>query len=174
MNKLVAAGVIAFALAPLSVGHSQTRMGQPGANLVSATDLGAFTEARIDLLKSALQLTPDQEKYWPAIEQAIQSRSKQRIARLETARADVSGMKDEGVMEALRNANPVEFLNRRADALAQRAASLKQLAGAWKPLYETLAPEQKRRLALLTIYAVHEMRDAVQQHRIEVMDEDNE
>jgi hypothetical protein len=38
-------------------------------------------------------------------------------------------------IEALRDRNPVEFLQRRAEALAQRAADLKKLADAWQPLW---------------------------------------
>jgi hypothetical protein len=39
---------------------------------------------RIDLVKAALQLTPDQQKYWPAIENAIRARAEDRKARLAT------------------------------------------------------------------------------------------
>jgi hypothetical protein len=52
-----------------------------------------------------------------------------------------------GLVEALRNRDPVAFLNRRADALAQRAADLKKLADAWQPLCQTLRPDQKRRIS---------------------------
>ncbi|WP_342723112.1 hypothetical protein AAFG07_28500 [Bradyrhizobium sp. B097] len=33
---------------------------------------------RVGIVKAALQLTPDQEKYWPAIEDAIRTRAKNR------------------------------------------------------------------------------------------------
>ena len=41
-------------------------------------------------------------------------------------------------VEILRDRNPIEFLNKRADALTQKAADLKKLAEAWQPLYQTL------------------------------------
>ena len=57
----------------------------------------------------------------------------------------------------MRNRDPVAFLNRRADALAQRSADLKKLADAWQPLYKTLTPEQKQRMAALTILVLRDM-----------------
>ena len=38
---------------------------------INQADLNALTDARIGIVKAALQLTPDQAKYWPAIEEAI-------------------------------------------------------------------------------------------------------
>jgi hypothetical protein len=74
----------------------------------------------------------------------------------------------------LRDRNPVEFLQWRANALAQRSADLKRLADAWQPLYQTLTPDQKRRMALLTVFTIREMRDAVEQRRMESEDEDED
>jgi hypothetical protein len=53
-------------------------------------------------------------------------------------------------------------MKRRADRLVQRAADLNRLADASQPLYQTLQPDQKQRLAFLAILAVREMRDAVE------------
>jgi hypothetical protein len=74
----------------------------------------------------------------------------------------------------LRDRNPVEFLQWRANALAQRSADLKRLADAWQPLYQTLTPDQRRRMALLTVFTIREMRDAVEQRRMESEDEDED
>jgi hypothetical protein len=74
----------------------------------------------------------------------------------------------------LRDRNPVEFLNRRSDALAQRAAELKKLAGAWQPLYQTLSTDQKRRLGFLAVYALRELRDAAEQRLMQAGDDDEE
>lgn len=43
-----------------------------------AADRNTLTDMRIDLVKAALQLTPEQEKYWPAVESAIRSRADDR------------------------------------------------------------------------------------------------
>jgi hypothetical protein len=37
--------------------------------------LSALTDARINITKAVLQLTADQEKYWPAVEDAIRTRA---------------------------------------------------------------------------------------------------
>jgi len=82
-------------------------------------------------------------------------------------------MRDKSPLEALRDRNPVDFMHRRADALAQRSTDLKKIADAWQPLYQTLTPDQKRRLALLTILVIREVRSAVGGPR-EQSDEDDE
>jgi len=79
---------------------------------------------------------------------------------------------DRSPIEIIRDRNPVEFMQRRADALAQRAADLKKLAVAWEPLYKTLTPQQKKRMAFLTIIVGREMRDAIEQRRMEANDDD--
>jgi hypothetical protein len=80
-------------------------------------------------------------------------------------------MSDESANDVMRNRDPVAFLDRRADALAQRAQDLKKLADAWRPLYPTLSPEQKQRLAGLTIFALHQMGNALEQ-RMQSDDDD--
>jgi uncharacterized protein YecA (UPF0149 family) len=134
----------------------------------SAADLNSLTDMRVGIVKAALQLTPDQEKYWPAVEEAIRARSKNRQARLER----VAELHDRGSMEAVRDRNPVELMERRADALTQRAADLKRLAAAWDPLYKTLNQDQKKRMAYVTFVAMRGMRDAIE-HRIESEDDDD-
>jgi hypothetical protein len=118
-----------------------------GPERLNPTDLAKLTDERIEIVKAALQLTPDQMKYWPAVEDAIRTRAQNRQARIARIVETVGKRSDDSVIDILRNRNPVEFLNRRADALAQRSADLKKLADAWQPLYQTLTPEQKRRMA---------------------------
>src|SRR6478752_6309771 len=48
---------------------------------LTADDLAAFADARFAALKTALKLTPSQEKNWPAVEQALRDISKARTAR---------------------------------------------------------------------------------------------
>jgi hypothetical protein len=117
---------------------------------------------RIDVVKAALQLTPDQEKYWPAIEGAIRARAKDRQARFAEMEKRVAELREGNPVEILRNRDTVDFLQRRADALAERSADLKNLANAWEPLYKTLRPDQKQRMAFLTLYVLHEVRNAAE------------
>lgn len=91
---------------------------------LSPSDLKAITDARIGLVKAALQLTPEQEKYWPAIEEAIR-------ARAEVRRRRVAGL--EALSNQQGDLDPSKLLKNRAHALAQKAASLNKLVDAWQP-----------------------------------------
>ena len=133
-----------------------------------------MTDARIKIVKAALQLTPEQEKFWPAVEDAIRIRAKDRQARIASAEQHMSELRGHSPVEVLVNRNPVDFLQRRADALAQRSADLKKLADAWQPLYQTLTSDQRQRMAFLTIYVLREMRDALDEDRVQQFEEADE
>jgi hypothetical protein len=124
MSKIVAALVTTLFLTASPLAYAQVPPGGVMERL-TAGDLSALTDARINLVKAGLQLTPDQEKYWPAVEGAIRARAKDRQARIENADTRLRELRDKSPIEVLRDRNPVEFLHRRADVLAQRAADLK-------------------------------------------------
>ena len=108
---------------------------------LTAEDIAAFTDARIAAFKAALKLAPAQEKDWPAVEQALRDISKERIARRE-ARGT-----------AAQRTDAIERLRYRADALTTRAAALRCLADAEKPLYQSLDEAQKRRFDMAVRFA---------------------
>ena len=172
MLKIVAIGATALFVTTSSVAYAQAPSAEARERLTAA-DVGALTDARINIVKTALQLTPEQEKYWPAIEDAVRARAKDRQARITTEAARASQLRERSPIEALRDRDPVDFVHRRADALAQRAADLKKLADAWQPLYQTLNPEQKRRMGALTLIVLREARDAVEQRRLQSEDDDD-
>jgi hypothetical protein len=171
MLKIVTAGVTALFVATAPLAYAEHAASH---ERLTAADLENLTDARIEIVKAALQLTPDQEKLWPPIEDAIRARAKDRQARIAMAVERVRELRDRSRIEVLRDRNPIEFMKRRADRLAQRSADLKRLAEAWEPLYQTLTPEQKRRMAFLAIFAVREMRDAVEERRVRSEDDDDE
>src|SRR6516225_9517477 len=172
MLKLVTAGVTSLFFIASPLAYAQAPSGG-AAERLGAADVNTLTDARINIVKTALQLTPDQEKYWPAIEDAVRARAKDRQARITTEAARASQLRERSPIEALRDRDPVNFMHRRADALAQRAADLKRLADAWQPLYQTLNPEQKRRMGALTLIVLREARDAVEQRRLGSDDDDD-
>jgi hypothetical protein len=173
MLKTISAGMTALAvITGPSLGYAQSPAAGPASERITAADLNALTDARIAIVKSALQLTADQERYWPPIEEAIRSRAKDRLTRLESVTTGVAERADRSPIENLRDRDPVEFLNRRADALTQRAADLKKLAAAWQPLYQTLTPDQKRRLGFVAVSALRDLRDDVEERRIRAADEE--
>ncbi|HKD28652.1 MAG TPA: Spy/CpxP family protein refolding chaperone [Xanthobacteraceae bacterium] len=129
---------------------------------MTPADLNSLTDARIGMTKAALQLTPEQQKFWPPIEEAIRARAQARFHRIAQLRtlADQAGQ---------REFNPVELMRGRAEALTERGANLKKLADAWQPLYQTLNPDQKQRMRLLAMHVVREVKGAVERHRISEM-----
>jgi len=161
MLRIVAAGLTALFVTASPLAYAQTAAS--AATTPSAAEWNSLTDMRIDVVKAALKLTPDQEKYWPAVEDAIRARAKNRQARFADIEKRVAELREGNPVEILRNRDPVDFLQRRADALAQRSADLKKLAGAWEPLYKTLSPDQKQRMAFLALYVLREVRNAAEE-----------
>jgi len=160
MLRILAAGITAVVVTASTVAYAQT---PANAAPLSAADLGKLTDMRVNIVKAALQLTPEQEKYWPAIEDAIRTRAKDRQARIADMAKRVAELREGNPIEVLRDRDPIDFLQRRADALAQRSADLKKLAGAWAPQYKTLSQDQKQRMAFLTLFVLHEVSNAAEQ-----------
>jgi hypothetical protein len=173
MLRIVTAGVAALLVTTSSLAYAQTT-GVATPERLTASDVDKLTDARIKIVKSTLQLTPDQEKLWPAVENAIRTRAKDQHARLASAEERAGQRHDRGIEESLRDRDPVEFLDRRANALAQRSADLKKLAEAWGPLYKTLSSEQKQRLGLLTAFVLRDLRSGMEQRRLRAFDDDDE
>jgi hypothetical protein len=170
MMKIVVVGATALFLTASPIANAQTPSATP--ERLNAADRNTLTDLRIDLVKAALQLTPDQEKYWPAVESAIRARAEDRKARLAKIGETVGKRADESRVEAMRNRDPITFLQRRSEALAQRSADLDKLAEAWQPLYKTLSPEQRQRMGAIAILVLHDMSDAVERRRAQSDDED--
>jgi LTXXQ motif family protein len=164
MLKIVAAGATALFVAASPLAYAQTPSAAKPEQL-NAADRNTLTDLRIDLVKAALQLTPDQQKLWPSVESAIRGRAEDRKARLAKIAETVGKRADENPVEVMRNRDPIAFMQRRSEALAQRSADLDKLAEAWQPLYKTLSPEQRQRMAALAIFVLNDMSDAVERRR---------
>jgi len=139
MWKIIAAGIAAVAIAGGSMVYAQQGgdVGHRHHGQMSAQDISAYTDARIAALKAGLQLTSEQEKNWPALEKALRDGAKVRSERF-AARASADKPRD-----------PVERLRLRAEMMSQSGASLKEIADAAAPLYQSLDDAQKRRFAVL-------------------------
>jgi hypothetical protein len=161
MLKLLAAGATALVVTLSQPAFAQAPSTMGPASL-SPQNLADLTDARVAIVKAVLQLTSDQEKYWPAVADAIRVRAQNRNARIARIAETVGKMSNESTSDILRGRDPIAFLDRRADALAQRSQDLKKLADAWRPLYATLSAEQKQRLASLTLFALHQMGNAAE------------
>ena len=151
-------GVLTF----LFVAGSSLAYAQESAPPIpSQANFKALTDARVGIVKATLQLTPEQEKLWAPVEEAIRARAQARYDRM----VAVAGKQG-------REVDPIELMRGHADALAKRAANLKQLADAWAPLYQTLNPDQKERMRLLARHVVRELRGGVDARPMEMHDED--
>jgi zinc resistance-associated protein len=148
MWKTLLAGTTALAIAGSSVAFAQQaappqpqrpQVGSEGHQQwrPSEQDVNALTDARIAAIKAGLKLTPDQEKNWPAVEQAIREMAKDRYQRRTERHAQQ------------RQGDPIERLRSRADAMTKTATDLKKLADAADPLYQSLNDDQKHRLFFL-------------------------
>src|SRR5215467_1399989 len=104
MWKAVVAGTAMLAMAGASAVYAQRAFGPDGSRRWQPTmeDLRAFGEARLAALKAGLTLTPEQEKNWPAFEQAARELGKLRLDRIGARR------------NAPRTDDPIERLRQRA------------------------------------------------------------
>ena len=139
MKKLVVVSVAAAALAgsvfALGAAAAPADSTAPTGQMRDMAEGRAFMlDARLAGMKAALKLTPDQEKNWAPFEAAVRDAAK---ARMEERRA---------MREAMRSGerpSPVEHMNMLADRLAKDSADLKAIAGAAKPLFDSLDETQK-------------------------------
>ncbi len=154
MLKPVIAATAVLAIAGSSIVYAQqgsgdhNRFGHWGQrgdhhHRPSAADMAAFTDARIAALKAGLELTADQQKNWPAFEQALRDLAQLRVARIEAR--EQHQQQQQGQSQS----GPFDRLARQADNLAKRSAALKKVADAGGPLYQSLTDAQKERFKTL-------------------------
>src|SRR5262250_1568022 len=129
MLKTVTAGAAALMLIAGASAYAQQQPSGPDFGRrpqFRQEDRAAFLDARIAALHAGLQLTPEQEKAWPAFEQAYRD--------LAATRGNLAfGSRGEPSQE-----DPVQRAQRRAAALAASGAALKRYADALAPLYQGL------------------------------------
>jgi len=100
-------------------------------------------DGRIAMMKTALQLTPDQEKLWPAVEKAMRDNAADRAKAMADMRANAQqqGAAPQGPSSRL------EFMGKMG---TQRAQQAQRLAEALKPLEATLNDDQKTILRMVS------------------------
>lgn len=122
-------------------GRHPGAMREFGRFRLSPDDIAAFTDARIAAIRTGLRLSPEQEKNWPAFEEAYRNFAKLRADRYLAMREQAPPPPSGDIMDRLQQ---------RADAISRRANAYKQLADTATPLYRSLDDGQKRRFAMLT------------------------
>lgn len=144
MLKAVVAAAAAVTIAGSSVAYAQRDGRSDGARRWQPTteDMHAFQAARLAALRAGLALNPEQEKHWPAFEQAMRELQQLRLNRITAIRE----VRREGRRQS---SDPAERMRERAARLSESGAVLKRLAEATEPLYGSLDEAQKRRFAIL-------------------------
>jgi zinc resistance-associated protein len=144
MLKAVVAVTAAVTIASTTLAYAQRDDRQDDGRRWRPTteDIQAFQAARLAALRAGLTLNADQERYWPAFEQAMRDLQQLRLQRL-TALRDA---RREGRPPVT---DPAERMRERANRLSEGGAVLKRLAEATEPLYRSLDDAQKRRFTIL-------------------------
>ena len=168
MRKGMIGTVAALFIVGAPMAHAQQATpapgGTPDSGRLNQAEFKMLTDIRVGVIRAALQLTPEQEKLWPAVEEAIRARAETRYRRL-AALGERMGQ--------WRDVDPVQLYRQRADVLADRAAGLRKLADAWQPLYQSLTADQKTRLRLVTVRAIEGLRNAIENRGMELDDEED-
>jgi LTXXQ motif family protein len=157
MWKAALAGTAALAIVGSSLVYAQQR-GGPGSydrgfdrgsdrGRPNMEDMRAFADARLAALHAGLGLNADQEKNWPAFEQAAREMAKLRLDRIGAA---INERRDDDRRDRqTQSDDPAERMHKRAAALTENGTALKKVADAIDPLYKSLDDGQKRRFAML-------------------------
>ncbi len=149
MLKAALAGTAALAIVGSSLVYAQERgrfeRPQSSERLrPNLDDMRAFADARLAALHAGLGLTADQEKNWPAFEQAAREMAKLRLDRIAAA---VGSRRDRAPQQ--QSNDPADRMHRRAAVMTETGTTLKKVADAMDPLYKSLDDGQKRRFAML-------------------------
>jgi hypothetical protein len=127
-----------------AVEKSETKRGP------SPETLARLEDGRIAFAKTALKLTPDQDKLWEPVEKQIRSnfeaRQKahaERRAKHEERKAKGEDGKREKLALPERIEKRSERMTKQAERLNERAAKAKEFAEVLKPLYASFSPEQQ-------------------------------
>ena len=106
---------------------------KPPAAAAATSSKPETVEQRIETLKAALKITPDQEKKWDGVAQAMRDNAS-RMEKLVAEKRKIAPEKTTAV-DDLKTYQ--EFTEARLDGL-------KHLTSAFKSLYDTMTPEQKK------------------------------
>jgi hypothetical protein len=108
---------------------------QDGAPALTAEQIVTNSDANIDRIKAELNLTPEQEKNWPAFSSAMHYLGHNGADRLNLRIARAKRDPPDDVIEQMRN--EAQFLN-------DRAIDQRSVADAAEPLYTSLDDKQKQ------------------------------
>jgi len=101
-------------------------------------------EGKLAMVKTALQLTPDQEKLWAPVEAQVREGFKARQARMEEwkkKREERRAEQDKG--EEHKRPDLAERFQKASERMGERADRMKAFSAAFSPFYASLSDDQK-------------------------------
>jgi protein CpxP len=125
------AGAALFAMPVLA--QTKEQAAKPPAAEAATSNKPETVEQRITTLKAALKITPDQEKKWDGVAQAMRDNA----SRMEKLVATKRAIPPE-------KTTAVDDLKTYQEFTEVRLDGLKHLTSAFKSLYDSMTPEQKK------------------------------
>ena len=125
------AGATMFAMPVLA--QTKDQAAKPPAAEAATSQKPETVEQRITTLKAALKITPDQEKKWDGVAQAMRDNA----SRMEKLVAEKRKIPPE-------KTTAVDDLKTYQEFTETRLDGLKHLTSAFKSLYDSMTPEQKK------------------------------
>jgi hypothetical protein len=129
--SLTGAALIAGSLAPATAQTPDSQ--KPPAAAAATSSKPETVEQRITMLKTALKITPDQEKKWDGVAQAMRDNASKMEKLVATKRAIPP-----------EKTTAVDDLKTYQEFTEVRLDGLKHLTSAFKSLYDAMTPEQKK------------------------------
>ena len=108
---------------------------------MSRADFDSLTDARIAGIQAGLKLTPDQQRLWSPVEQAVRTMASARSQRMEERRGRNAAQTERPDL--------MQRLEERSALATRNAESLNALSTAMKPFWASLDERQKRLLPVL-------------------------
>jgi protein CpxP len=135
MASLAGAALLAGSLVPASAQNPSQNpsAGKPPAAAAATSSKPETVEQRIETLKAALKITPDQQSKWDAVAQAMRDNA----SRMEKLVADKRAISPDKM-------TAVDDLRNYQDFTEAHLDGLKHLTSSFKSLYESMSPEQKK------------------------------
>jgi protein CpxP len=129
--SLTGAALIAGSLAPATAQTPDSQ--KPPAAAAATSSKPETVEQRITMLKTALKITPDQEKKWDGVAQAMRDNASKMEKLVATKRAIPP-----------EKTTAVDDLKTYQEFTEVRLDGLKHLTSAFKSLYDSMTPDQKK------------------------------
>jgi len=122
--------LVAGSLGPASA--QTTGSGKPPAAAAATSDKSETVDQRIDALKTALKITPDQESKWKGVAQAMRDNASMMDKLVQDKRAKAANM------------TAVQDLETYQDFTKAHLDGLKHLTSAFQSLYDSMPADQKK------------------------------